>query len=518
MTGESQSLSARPSIRTIGLIVLVCAVVYFPFLGASGFRQTEGHRVIPAWEMLDTGEYLLTHMFDQLYLRKPPGMPWAVAISSAIFGQTEFAARAVSAVSMTALALLSAFFAARWFGRPWALWAGLAAALTPLLWSSGRAAEIEALNNVATAASVFLLIEMLVVQAKPSLHRQIGIILAAAGAITLTALAKGPAGFAAIGAVLPAACIAHRSFRPVLKPALWVSAAISACILGALFIAIRSAAERSGQEPVVQGVSDFLWSAHGVSLSSILEVALMPPEALLTLFPASLAILFVWSRPKQGATTEEQNAYRTARVLGLTCILSLGLLAVLGVQNPRYAMPSLIFLPVLAAFVARGAAGMFDGRARQFARALLPAGGMAWLAALLIAAVVYTGWYQQRQRIRTSGLDSGMAMAAYIPDGATVYADLLIEARPEVLLYARRAAAAEGRTIHIRWIPGLADQKSLPAAAGDGGTYLALRTDSLANEADAMADLRGRMDAVATGGVHRFKFLLVRLREAETVE
>ena len=63
-------------------LVLMCVggVVYFFNLGASGFSMSEGHRVAPAWEMLADGDWLMPHMFEQAYMRKPPGMPWAIGI------------------------------------------------------------------------------------------------------------------------------------------------------------------------------------------------------------------------------------------------------------------------------------------------------------------------------------------------------------------------------------------------------------------------------------------------------
>ena len=99
-----------------------------------GLSYTEGHRAIPAWEMLESGDWLVTTLFDRVYLRKPPGMAWAIAGSSAVFGQTEFAARFVSAVCSTAMVLVAYGFARRWFGARWALSAGIG---SPDYWITG---------------------------------------------------------------------------------------------------------------------------------------------------------------------------------------------------------------------------------------------------------------------------------------------------------------------------------------------------------------------------------------------
>src|SRR5690606_34589920 len=53
-------------------------------------------------------------------------------------------------------------FAWRWFGARGGLAAGVALALTPWLWQSGRSAEIEPLHNLWVAVAAFCAIELLV--------------------------------------------------------------------------------------------------------------------------------------------------------------------------------------------------------------------------------------------------------------------------------------------------------------------------------------------------------------------
>src|SRR5262249_8439204 len=100
--------NARWEVAWQGLIVLVAAgLVYWPFLGHSGFAFSEGQRVFPGWEMARGGDWLVPRLFGQAYLRKPPGMPWAIALASFVFGENEFSARSVSALAVTLGALIS---------------------------------------------------------------------------------------------------------------------------------------------------------------------------------------------------------------------------------------------------------------------------------------------------------------------------------------------------------------------------------------------------------------------------
>lgn len=500
-----------PTWRHTLLVVLVWAAVYLPRLGAGGLVSTEGHRAIPGWEMLRSGEWALPRLFGQVYLRKPPGMPWAVAASSAVFGETELAARLPSALAMLGMSLTGLVFGARWFGRVGGLAAGLATVLTPLFWSSGRSAEIETLNNFATCASVLLVLDMLLIRGRSAA----GTVIAAgllAVSLVLAALAKGPAGFAAIGSAAIVGLILGRGQKTG-RGAWWVLIAALAAGLSIGLIAgfIDRAVTASGQHPITQGVSEFLWSGRPMTPTAIGQVVAMAPVALATLLPVSLALLFPWgpdARREAARDAEAASAHRWARALAWTCLLSLALLTALGVHNPRYAIPSLCFIPVLAAYVSWGARGGFMPLRARIARALLLGRGWAWPAVLAVGAAVYIGWFEPRQRA-TSGLEAGRSLGRVIPDGAMVWSDHMIEARPELLWYAQQAAANTGKTIRPVWVPGMAAMLSLPRP----GVYLLLRTDAQSGEESAYqsAGFMDRLEKVWTGRVHKFECALYRM-------
>ncbi|MDQ6939125.1 MAG: glycosyltransferase family 39 protein [Verrucomicrobiota bacterium] len=95
--------------RTLSLVIvmLVWASIYLPWLGTSGLRSEEGHRVLPAVEMLNSGDYLVPHIGGQPYLRKPPLINWLVAASFKILGyRNEWTARIPSVVAVLIVALV----------------------------------------------------------------------------------------------------------------------------------------------------------------------------------------------------------------------------------------------------------------------------------------------------------------------------------------------------------------------------------------------------------------------------
>lgn len=492
-----------PPWRHVGAVLLVCLLVFWPRLGATGFSATEGHRVIPGWEMLQSGEYLVPRMFGQVYLRKPPGMPWAVAGMGAIFGQSEWSARAVSALAATAMALVALVFGSRWFGRRSGIAAGLATALTPLFWPDARSAEIEALNNLGTMAAVLLIADLLVVREGGRAVEKAALAVLAAAAMVVAGLAKGPAGFTAIGCAAAAGLIVGGRGAVRRSPWLGASVLMAGGVLGAAGVLVWRAAAATGQEPVVQGVSEFLWTGRALTAGGIAAVLLMAPTALLSALPATLGLLLPWGPDARREVADglmPGPARAAARALGLACLLSLLLLTALGVANPRYASPSLSFVPVLAAYGLRGLAGGFEPVRREIARWLWLGRPAVWAALLLIAAVVYIGIIEPRKRA-SSGRDAGLEMAGLLPAGAVVWADHMVEARPETLLYAARASGA--RAV---WVPGMARMGALPRHG-----FLVLRADEASGEAQAysVAGLLERMPERGRWRVHKFECVLV---------
>lgn len=502
--GPASARARGPAWREAALVVLVCLAVYWPRLGTGGFTATEGHRVVPAWGMLASGDWLIPRMFGQVYLRKPPGVFWAIAGSTALFGESEWAARAASAAAAIMLALIAYLFASRWFGRPWGLVAGLAQALMPLMWSPGRSAEIEALNTLAIVAACLLLIDLAIPPPGRSRASAAAFAGCAACAIAAAALFKGPVVLPFIGAAIAGACLVQRSARPLLRPAMWFAVLTPGALVGVLAWLSARAVRETGEPVLAQGVGDFLWGSRPLTAELIAEVLVFVPAVLLSGLPASLALLFV---PVRGDTAAPRDV-RLARAAALACVLSLGVMALLGVSNPRYGMPAAALTPVLAGFAARRiASGDRAGWRAGVARALRLNRPALWAGALLAGAALWIFVLEPRERAR-SGREAGIALAAVLPDGAEVYADHLIAARPEVLVYARREAARQGREVLVRWTPVPPHEPARPRRGG----FLVLRTDEMSGEDEAFrrAGVLEGAERVMDGEVHKYTFAVYR--------
>ena len=92
---------------TLILVVLLWAAIFLPGLGAVELKGEEGRRVLPALDMIKTGQYLIPYIGGQPYLNKPPAINWIIIASVKICHSTsEFAVRLPSPVSLLILCLV----------------------------------------------------------------------------------------------------------------------------------------------------------------------------------------------------------------------------------------------------------------------------------------------------------------------------------------------------------------------------------------------------------------------------
>jgi 4-amino-4-deoxy-L-arabinose transferase-like glycosyltransferase len=478
------------------VVLAVSLIVNLPGVGSSGLSDSEGFRAIPAWELAATGDPLITTLFQQPYLRKPPGTVWAIAVSSSLLGQTELAARAVSVAAAALSAMAVALFSFRRFGAAAGLAAGLAYSLTPWMWRWARAAEIEALHNL------FVLIACLAVVSLATTTRRIP--WAAALSLTLSSaamlLTKGPAGLAVIGGVGFAAVLLVPSRRWLwwALPALALAAAVFATWLVLLWARVRLLPE----PPVLEPPSRFLWRP-----GQALAVLTLVPVVLLSATPFSFALLPALLGPRFATMPPPAaRADLSGRIIAWGVLAALGILTLAGVSNNRYALPVVTLLPVTYAFALWRHANRDTPAAQALGRAVLLHRGSVVMPVLLGAALLHAAWFEHRRETRTSGRAAGLALGAHLPPGET-WADALADSRPEVLWYAQQHARSHGTDASIRWIPGLATR------ADWGGHPLAVLASQSTDptrppEIDPRALHAAGYSPAFSGTAHVFEFTL----------
>src|SRR5205814_5031602 len=143
------------------ILTVVWALIYLTNLGSSELRSEEGHRVLPAVHMLDSGNYVVPYIAALPYLNKPRLINWLVAASFKLSGiRNEWTSRLPSALFILAAALTLATLGRR---SPGPIGSFIAAFcwLTNLgLIEKGRMIEIEAIycSLFAFALTLWLLL------------------------------------------------------------------------------------------------------------------------------------------------------------------------------------------------------------------------------------------------------------------------------------------------------------------------------------------------------------------------
>jgi 4-amino-4-deoxy-L-arabinose transferase-like glycosyltransferase len=523
---------ARHTYWQLALVVLVAACVYLPFLGARPLDFSEGHRAVPGWTMLESRDFWHQKMFGLTYIRKPPGMAWAIAASSAWLGQTPFAARLPNALGAILMSGIAWWYGRRWFGGSGAtlagVGAGLAQALMPLMWSPGRTAEIEMLNNLGTQMFALGLVDLLMggssrggevvlrrVEGDAPLGflgelcaSAMGVLVPAAG-LVIAALAKGPASAPVLGGVMVGACVAARSIRPLRNGSLWVVFVFGAGAIALLGMRFLIANDDPGavREDVA---GQFLWS--GARVTGVLTLL---PLAFASALPVSLALLVPFMRNARGRAGADASNHpgedALARTLAWAWLCSVGTLMLVGVSAPRYAMPAAALLPPLVppamAALRRRLAAADPARAARPGRGLALLGSArVWFGAMLMGA----WWFLAFTAIApTEDQKAGIAAAKRLVehiDRGELWADDAVEARPDMLwnMQVHRPG------LRVRWAKGPMRSGDLPGPM----SLVVLRTDDGSSEAARYAPriLDKTLVAIDSAEIRRYRFTVYQVQ------
>jgi 4-amino-4-deoxy-L-arabinose transferase-like glycosyltransferase len=128
------------------LLIGFWAAVFLPGLGSIEIKGEEIRRIMPGVNMLQSGNWIVPVFNGQPYLRKPPLVNWAIALSIKSFGlRNEFTVRFPSALAMLAMGIAMLAACAPWLGANTALAAVLITLTSAGIMEKGRLIEIEAI-------------------------------------------------------------------------------------------------------------------------------------------------------------------------------------------------------------------------------------------------------------------------------------------------------------------------------------------------------------------------------------
>mgnify|MGYP006273638103 CR=1 FL=1 len=478
-----------------GLMLLML----LPMLGPPPLAGTEGHRVIPARQMLASGDWLVPELLGETYLRKPAGHFWLLAASQAALGDHGWAWRLPSAVSAAGLAAFLAWTGRRWYGPGGGWAAGLSALGLVALWAQSRTADIDAANTLASAVAAVAALELVLGRPERRIPKRLlwcGVLSLSLGA---TLLLKLHGGLSVVGGALLAGTIVG-GLRAIGRPGVWLGLTGGVAVLLAWAVPV---AVVTRDDPDATGIREA--SANVLNVGRGLDALAAQGELVLFAMPLPLILLMT---PRLLKRTEDSVAVdeRRRKTLAVLLTLSVGhaLLLLNGVTNPRYGYVLLPMWPLLAGAVA--AAWRTDRLTpsdRRFVQWVLgvtatavpiAAAAMAWtmrdavyafpaepwltaaiVAGPIVAVAAAAAWamrhrgvgvaaltagllvlalpmivMQTQQRYDRSGREAGLVLAAHTPEGVTVIADALVRDKPEVFVYAEGVTGRSRRGLFDR--------------------------------------------------------------------
>ncbi len=262
-------------------IFLLTFACHLPLLGNPPLAGTEGLRVIPAHDMVRTGDWILIRLYGALYLIKPPLHDWLIAISEIISrtGGNEFVSRLPSVIGAAFLNVALYLFGARWFGRIGGIVSGFCGLGLLALWGQARTADVDATNTLACTLAFLCLIELHF----GSPGRRWPWILSAGLALGATLMTKGPAGIPIILGELLWLIISSCAFnwstgirRSLASPATWTPLLIGAVLFGAYGFAAWRALHHLQTTPDFSGIAEVNKTLYPDSIPRIAGALVVP--------------------------------------------------------------------------------------------------------------------------------------------------------------------------------------------------------------------------------------------------
>lgn len=224
-------MSPRRRTLRIALCALAAVLLYLPGLGRPAlWEPDEGRYAEIAREMVVSGDYVTPTDNFVRYFEKPPLVYWAEAGAIHIFGATEFAVRLPAALSTAGEVAITAAIGEAMFGAEAGILGALALALSPLVFGFARFATLDpTLAFLITAAMGAFYAAAIA----PDFGSGAGRLwmLAAAAALGLGTLCKGPVALLLGGAIALGWILLERRRREIRRIPLFACIAIYAAIV-----------------------------------------------------------------------------------------------------------------------------------------------------------------------------------------------------------------------------------------------------------------------------------------------
>ncbi len=216
-------------LQALAIVLLVWSVVYLPALGGLAVKGEEGRRILPAIQMLKTGDYVVPQVGSNPYFQKPPLVNWLVAASFKFFGaRNEWTARLPSALAVLAVAIAFVTVARASLGPKGSMIAALIWMTNIGMIEKGRLIEIEGLYVSLCGLAIIFWLSFWIQKKSAWL-----IWVPASIFLGLGILTKGPTLLVFFYAIVLAVVWQHKNWRLLIHPAHFIGLAIMLGIFAA---------------------------------------------------------------------------------------------------------------------------------------------------------------------------------------------------------------------------------------------------------------------------------------------
>src|SRR5438094_3072238 len=356
-------------IQALVIVLLVWSVVYLPALGSLAVKGEEGRRILPAIEMLKTGDYVVPQVGSNPYFRKPPLVNWLVAMSFKFFGaRNEWTARLPSALAVLAVALAFVTVARVSLGPKGSMTAALIWLTNIGMIEKGRLIEIEGLYVSLCGLAIIFWLSFW------NQNKSAWLIWVPASIfLGLGMLAKGPTHLLFFYGIVLAVLWQTRNWRLLFHPAHLVALAIMLGIFSAW--AVPFARAMTIQQTIHNWSIQFSGRLKGTEfhfLSWVLHI----PRALIYFLPWLILLPFV-----RFSKFQDDKQRQLARALAWGMAVPFLVVNLVPGAVARYSMPYLVPASwLLAMSYADGAlqwpGKVGIGREEPFARVVTTFGGL----------------------------------------------------------------------------------------------------------------------------------------------
>jgi 4-amino-4-deoxy-L-arabinose transferase-like glycosyltransferase len=342
--------SALSPQRGMLFIILLWAAIYLPGLGSVQLEHEEPRRALPGIHMLASGDWLVPRVGSEPYLRKPPLLNWAIALSCKLAGGvSELAVRLPSVIATVMLSVaIFGIAGPRWLGRRGGLIAAIFFLVNFTMIETGRLAELEALYVSLTGIALILWMT--------SWRNETGpwqLWLLPAPFLALGMLTKGPTHLIFYYGIIFPVLLIGKNTRSLLHPAHFLSLIVIFAPL--LCWAVPCSLAVSGHYPA--GVWKFWWgelasraSAESDEHFRLAVWLLNGPQTLKNYLPWTLLLPLLWRKEtvRVIATAGDSAPRDLALFRGARwgMVATTVLMILLPNGSPRYIYP-LIVVPCL---------------------------------------------------------------------------------------------------------------------------------------------------------------------------